>query len=268
MGARRTAAKKSKRMVRLPTWQSPTWLTRRLLGGAILLSAVGGVLGFSTWHLLQPNTLPIERVQVKGPFQYLSKQDLYAAIGELANSGFFSVDVRAVKEAAEKLAWVDHASVRRVWPNILQVEIVEQVPLAKWKDGRVVNRRGEVIDAEDVDGLSVLPVFNGPEGSSEMLAKRFQLMSAQLAEMGLGVTALSISERRAWRVSLNNDLDLLLGRSASEAQLTRFADAYKAVLADQVEKIQSIDLRYTNGFAVRWAPIDEADEKSKQRGAA
>ena len=255
MGARRNVAKKKKPMMVLPAWQRPAWLTRRLLGGTILLGAVSGVFGFSSWHLLQADTLPIERVQVKGSFQYLVKKDLYAAIGELANSGFFSVDVRAVKQAAESLAWVDKASVRRVWPNILQVEIVEQVPLAIWKDGRVVNRRGEVIDVEDGSRLSTLPVFNGPDGSSETLAKRFQLISKQLAELKLGVATLSISERRAWRVSLSNGLDLLLGRSANETQVARFADAYKTLLEKQVEKIQSVDLRYTNGFAVRWKAV-------------
>lgn len=255
MGARRNVAKKKNPIVALPTWQKPGWLTRRLLGGTILLSAVSGVFGFSSWHLLQADTLPIERVQVKGTFQYLVKKDLYAAIGELANSGFFSVDVRAVKQAAEQLAWVDKASVRRVWPNILQVEIIEQVPLAKWKDGRVVNRRGEVIDVEDGSQLSTLPVFGGPEGSSEMLAKRFQDMSGQLAKLDLGIVMLSISERRAWKVSLSNGLHLLLGRAASESQIARFAEAYKTVLVEQAEKIQSVDLRYTNGFAVRWKAV-------------
>lgn len=260
MGARRIVAKKARKAplferlsMRLPAWQAPGWLTRRLLGGAILLSTVGGVLGFSVWHLLQPDTLPIERVQVKGAFHYLDKQDLNGAIGTLANNGFFSVDVRAVKQAAEALAWVDGASVRRVWPNVLLVEIVEQVPLARWKDGRVVNRRGEIIDAKSTEQqLGELPLFDGPEGSAELLAKRFQLMSSPLAEVKLGITSLHISERRAWQVSLSNGLHLLLGRAASDAQIVRFTDAYKTVLASRAEKIQSIDLRYTNGFAVRW----------------
>jgi len=76
MGARRIATKKTNKAPLLgrlsamqPEWQTPGWLTRRLLGGAILLSAVGGVFGFSVWHLLQPDTLPIDRVQVTGSFQ-------------------------------------------------------------------------------------------------------------------------------------------------------------------------------------------------------
>ncbi len=252
MGARRIVAKKTKRVSTTPVWQKPGWLTRRLLGGAILFSVLGGFLGLSAWQLLQADSLPIDHVQVKGSFRYLDKQDLYAAIGDLSNNGFFAVDVHAVKQAAERLAWVDRASVRRVWPNILQVDIVEHVPLARWKDGRVVNRRGELIDAQDGSQLDELPIFVGPGDSVEMLAKRFQSMSQPLAEMGLGISTLSISERRAWRVTLNNGLQLLLGRATSDAQLVRFSGVYKKELAKKVGLIQSVDLRYTNGFAVRW----------------
>jgi len=115
-----------------------------------------------------------------------------------------------------------------------------------------VNRRGELIDAQDGSQLDELPIFVGPGDSVEMLAKRFQSMSQPLAEMGLGISTLSISERRAWRVTLNNGLQLLLGRATSDAQLVRFSGVYKKELAKKVGLIQSVDLRYTNGFAVRW----------------
>jgi len=93
MGARRIVAKKTKRVSTTPVWQKPGWLTRRLLGGAILFSVLGGFLGLSAWQLLQADSLPIDHVQVKGSFRYLDKQDLYAAIGDLSNNGFFAVDV-------------------------------------------------------------------------------------------------------------------------------------------------------------------------------
>ncbi|MBL1278049.1 MAG: cell division protein FtsQ/DivIB [Ectothiorhodospiraceae bacterium] len=270
MGARRVVAKKPKkarikpvRPLTLKRWSQPLWLTRRLVGGAMLFGVLGGVVTSGVWTLLQADTLPIEHVQVNGAFKYLERQDLFQAIGELAEDGFFSVDVRAVKQASEALAWVDRASVRRVWPNILQVDIIEHVPLAKWKNGGIVNRRGEVIAAaENVKGneiktangdseFAALPIFSGPEGSAEQLSKRYQSMSLVLAELGLGISTLSISERRAWKLSLNNGLQLLLGRTANDTQLARFARAYEKVLAKQVQQIQSIDLRYTNGFAVR-----------------
>jgi cell division protein FtsQ len=255
MGARRITTKTAQKKMPtlpLPSWPTPTWLTRRLLGAVIIFSVFGGALSFASWQLLLPTTLPIDHVQVKGEFRYLQKQALHDAIGKLSDSGFFAVDVHAIKQAAESLVWVEQASVRRIWPNTLQVKIIEQVPLARWSDGRVVNVRGQLIAAKVSKQLDSLPQFSGPESAVELLAKQYQSMSQHLAGLGLRVSVLSMSERRAWQVLLNNDVKLLLGRAASESRLARFSSVYEQVLAPRIAKIESVDLRYTNGFAVRW----------------
>lgn len=229
-----------------------SWLTRRLVGSVLLIGMVGGLLGFTMWQFAQTDTLPIQQVQVKGEFVHLDKRDLYHAVGDLASAGFFNVDVRAVKEAAESLPWVESASVRRVWPDTLQLHIHEQIPLARWQGGGIVNRHGDVVLVDATDRLMELPLFKGPQGTAKMLAERYQRMSAALAGIELAVTELVLNERRAWQVNLNNGVLVLLGRAALDAPLSRFVAVYKEVLKEKVEKIQSVDLRYTNGFAVRW----------------
>jgi cell division protein FtsQ len=230
----------------------PQWLSRRLLGGVMLLVVAGSVLVSGGWWLSQPTTLPIERVQVEGEFRYLAREDIYAALGELASGGFFNVDVRAVKQAAESLPWVDRASVRRMWPDTLQVEITEQVPLARWGKDQVVNARGEVF-TPPLQVLPVdLPVFSGPQDTAQMVAAKYQALSAQLTSVGLKIAALSLSQRRAWQLRLANGLQLLLGRAGNDAQLQRFVTVYPRVLGEKLAQMQSVDLRYTNGFAVRW----------------
>ena len=250
MGARRIVKKPSTKQLKRPLAES--WLTRRMLGGVMLISGIGGLLGFSVWQLAQPDTLPIRQVQVKGEFRYLDKQSLYKTIADVANAGFFNVNVDAVKQAAETVAWVDSASVRRIWPDILRIDIREQVPLARWGTDAFVNRRGEVVPVQSTDVLSELPAFSGPEGSAVVLAERYQLMSSMLAKVQLAIVTLTLSERRAWQLSLNNGVQLLLGRATLDAPLSRFIKAYDSVLAKKLENIESVDLRYTNGFSVRW----------------
>lgn len=228
------------------------WLTRRLLGAVMVLGSLGGLLGFAVWQLAQPNTLPIKQVQVKGEFRYLDKQSLYKKIAGLASAGFFNVDVQAVKQAAEAMPWVDTASVRRIWPDILRIDIREQIPLARWQGGGMVNRHGDVVLVTTTDALHGLPLFSGPEGTAKTLAKRYQLLSLALAKADLVIETLTLSNRRAWQVSLNNNMKLLLGRATQDTQLPRFIQAYGSDLLEKRERIQSVDLRYTNGFAVRW----------------
>lgn len=49
-----------------------------------------------------------------------------------------------------------------------------------------------------------------------------------------------------------NGLQLGLGRKETHLRLMRFVRVYAEVLKPRIEAIDSVDLRYTNGFAVRW----------------
>ncbi|MCF6337337.1 MAG: FtsQ-type POTRA domain-containing protein [Gammaproteobacteria bacterium] len=260
MGAKRIVKKPGVKKTRSPAKPMvERWLTRRLLGGVLLFGGLGSLLGFTVWQLAQPDTLPIQQVQVKGEFVYLDKKDLYKAIGDLANAGFFNVNVRAVKQAAETMPWVDSASVRRIWPDTLHIDIREQIPLARWQGGGMVNRHGDVVPLATTDLLRDLPVFNGPEGTAKILAERYQLLSVPLEKMELTVVALSLSERRAWQVSLDNGMHLLFGRAMADTQLSRFTNVYYSMPIEKLKNIQSVDLRYTNGFAVRWkTPVNKS----------
>jgi cell division protein FtsQ len=259
MGARRIVKKTPIKVA-----QRPGWLSRRLIGALVLVGMVGGGLSLAAWRLAQPETLPIQTVQVEGEFRYLAREDLYKAIGSLASGGFFNVDVRAVKQAVEAMAWIDRASVRRIWPDTLRIEIVEQTPLALWaenKEGgksKVVNARGELFHPPTKGLPTELPFFVGPEGTEEIVAKRYQQLSGMFVKAGLDIAGLTLSDRRAWQVTTKNGLQIVLGRTTGDEQLRRFTSAYAEVIANKVQNIRAIDLRYTNGFSVRWktlAPI-------------
>ncbi len=256
MGARRIQPKTQKPVRRLPQWSLPGWLNRRLLGALVLFGGLGSLLGYGGWQLAQPDTLPIRAVQVKGEFRYLDKADLYAILAGPASGGFFNVDVRAVKLAAESLPWVDRASVRRVWPDSLRVTVVEQVPLARWRQAggsmALVNVRGELFAAAGAGELAQLPLFHAPAGAAEVVAARYRRLSAPLATLGLSVRELAFNQRRAWRLQLDNGVLLLLGRGGDETVLKRFMGVWPRVLAARAEVIEKVDLRYTNGFAVSW----------------
>jgi cell division protein FtsQ len=259
MGARRRVAKPS-----TPRWQRPAWLKPRLLGAGVLLSVLGTGLGLGGWSLAQPDTLPIRRVQVAGEFHYLDRHALDRALGGLASGGFFNVDVRAVKKAAESLPWVDRASVRRVWPDTLRLEISEQVPLARWGEAALLNVRGEMFKPATLP--QDLPRFAGPKGAAVTVAEHYQWLATRLAPLGVKVAGLRLNERRAWEMSLDNGLHVLLGRAPQDEQLLRFVQAYPRLLAPRIAQVERVDLRYTNGFAVQWRPGAEPTQSASRVG--
>ena len=143
MSARRKSPAKKPRKLDLYE-RLPVWLNQRFFSVLTLVLILGLPSIAGIWFLAQPDTLPIRSVKVEGEFRYLAQKDVYEALGGLASGGFFNVDVRAVKKAAESLPWVDSASVRRAWPDTLRLEITEQVPLARWGEHRIINVRGDL----------------------------------------------------------------------------------------------------------------------------
>jgi cell division protein FtsQ len=79
-----------------------------------------------------PNNMPLRSVQVEGEFRKLSAEHLQHAVANAVRGGFFTVNVDAVRRAAESLPWVASARVRRVWPDALQLHVVEQRAAARW----------------------------------------------------------------------------------------------------------------------------------------
>ncbi len=72
---------------------------------------------------------------------------------------------------------------------------------------------------------------------------------------------LVVTDRRAWQMTLDNGIELRFGRGDVDALLDRFARVYLRVLSASATRIAAVDLRYTNGFAVRWK--DAPDDKGK-----
>jgi len=75
------------------------------------------------------------------------------------------------------------------------------------------------------------------------------------------IDELRLSPRRAWRIHLDNGMQLALGRVQTDARLARFVSLYprlfgrppagdgRTAAASPVPLM--VDLRYTDGFAVR-----------------
>lgn len=251
MGARRKSPARKPR--KLDFYERlPIWFNKRLFGAALLALVLGVPSGLGIWVLAQPGTLPIRSVKVEGEFRYLAQQDVFEALGGLASGGFFNVDVHAVKVAAESLPWVDSASVRRTWPDTLRLVITEQVPLAIWGTNQVVNIRGELFQPQLTGLPEKLPTFVGPDGAGQKVAEHFQSLSKKMKEIDLHISELKLTERRSWHMRLTNGLHLLLGKGINDERLERFVSAYPKLLGEKIAQVESVDLRYTNGFAVSW----------------
>lgn len=224
----------------------------RIVALAVTGSVVCALVVWGGIKLEDPHTLPITRVEIQGDFYYVEKQQIQQMLNEQKVAGFLNVDVDAIRNRLRDIPWVNSATVRRVWPDTLQVKVVEQRPVARWGAGGLVNGEGQLFFPLPETYPANLPELQGPVDSQAVVATRYKEMKKELEPLALKINRIVLDERRSWKIELNSGVTLLLGRVNNNARLTRFARLYPVALAARAVEIEQVDLRYTNGFSVRW----------------
>ena len=218
----------------------------------LMVASVSGI-GFWLSGPLEPGSYPIHSVRIVTPIQHVSQSALKEVIEPLIGEGFFQIDVEQISANIEALPWVHLSAVRRVWPGQLVVNIEEQQPYAIWNEDALVNVDGAVFRPVRLDdSLAALPHFVGPEGTEKMMTERFRELTESVVNQDINIVQVDLSGRRAWQLELDNGLILNMGRNAIVMRLQRFSGVYQSDIQPKLAQIDGIDLRYTNGFAVRW----------------
>jgi cell division protein FtsQ len=220
---------------------------------AFLMFAYGGYL---TQKIFDPDAFPIRKIAVDGEFQQIAPEHLQTLVSKAIHGGFFDVDVARIRTHILDDPWIFDASVRRVWPDTIRVSIHEQVAIARWGEYGLLNRHADIF-VPNADSLpSDLVVLDGPIGTEAELLERYNSAQKRLARVGLTISHMALSDRRAWLLKISHGATLVVGRNSLDSRLDRFGRAFERVLKDNWTKVESIDLRYTNGFAIREKKLD------------
>ncbi len=253
MVKKKTQARRKQQQARLRTdWLKP------VLALLTVLASAGGLALLLEW-MADPLAWPVRSVQVEGDFRHLQAGDIQDRVETLASDGFFAMNVAVIQQHLQQLPWVEQVSVRRVWPDKLSIRLREQQPVARWGASGFLNARARVFEPEQAVDIEQLPALEGPEGYQQRVLAMYGRMGRMLEPLRLGVDRLQLDARRTWRVQLSNGLQLEVGRSQPMQRLARFVRVYPAILAAGKKRMLSVDLRYSNGFAVQWQARDKVN---------
>ena len=224
---------------------TPLKLRHRIVP-AVAGVAVVALLAAAGWHGYQAViSQPLKRVIFAGDLDRLPHADLDALAAAVQAAERPSL--ASVREAARRVPWVREATVRRRFPDGVEITFEAHEALARWDERSLVSRRGEIFAAE---GAAALPRMRGPEGAAPAMAGEYPAIVTALAPIGSPVAELRLSARGAWEVLLENGLAIELGRGDWSLRARRFAAAWPR-LAEEARATRYADLRYPNGFALR-----------------
>ncbi|MEO8991440.1 MAG: cell division protein FtsQ/DivIB [Nitrosospira sp.] len=210
------------------------------------------IVGYPITQLMINSSLfPLKEVSLgdsNGGLKHVTREQIDGAVRSAVAGNFFTVDLEATRKIFVELPWVRSASVRRIWPQGLEVTLEEHVALARWGGDALVNFQGEIFNAASDEAL---PEFEGPEASASEMARQYAGFKKMLRPLQQNIARMNLSDRRAWRVHLDNGTILELGREQMGLRLERYVQVHDSSIMQLNRRLTYVDLRYPSGFAVR-----------------
>lgn len=203
-------------------------------------------------HRLMAMGFVVSRVDVMGEGR-LNEQDVLRAVNIRPGDYFFGVDLEAAQRDTESLPWVDRAVVRRLWPNRIVVQLVENQPYALWQnEGQfsLVDATGEII--APVSEETVLPenllqvVGKGASAEAETLAASLALWPGLRDRT---TSAVYVSEHR-WDLMISGGIKVKLPATEVDNALSELAGLQaRSQILDRT--VSEIDLRLPDRISIR-----------------
>lgn len=218
----------------------------------LVISGMFALIAWGIWLLSQPGTLPIQTVSITGDFRHLQPDKLQTLVSNEVRGGFFNVNVSTIRDILMQDPWVEDVMVQRVWPETLRVMVSEHVPQIRWGEHSLLNTHGQLFTPDAASIPEQLPMLDGPEGSEALLLRRFREINQRLQPSGLMVSKLKQDSRRSWKFEVDAGFTVVLGRKEFNQRLQRFVTLVPQAMAGRIDQIESVDMRYTNGFSVNW----------------
>ncbi|MFA6229621.1 MAG: cell division protein FtsQ/DivIB [Rhodanobacter sp.] len=199
---------------------------------------------------------PVTQLTVQAEFKHVSAADVRAAVLPRLGKGFFALDLDAVQKAVAALPWVESVEARKRWPDTLQLRIYERQPFARWNDKQLISQQGQVFDVPDASDVTSLPDLHGPDARLAEVVSFYAQTSKAFAGTHLKITGVALTDRGSWSVTTASGAQIVIGdREQAGHRLRRFLDVYPQLMAGHSDGFVYADLRYTNGFAVRWPAV-------------
>ena len=192
----------------------------------------------------------IATVSLSGQRQ-VSREDIFTAVGVTDHSSLLFLDVADARAKLEAIPWIAEATVRKLYPDRLQITVTEREAFALWQmQGKVtaIAADGTVLSDKIEPRLTTLPFVVGKGAAAK--ARDFLAVLDKFPTIRDQVRASVYVAERRWNLRLKNGIDVRLPESDVEGALATLTklDAEKKLLT---RDITAVDLRLADRLSVR-----------------
>lgn len=220
---------------------------------ALITLVVVFMIGFFALKAINQN--PTKSIYVETSNLTLpERESLNGVMANLGEVPFFDGDLHQIRQSVMALSWVEQANVSRDWYHGIMVEVTPRKPIANFGSEEMVDANGVVFrpaNSDDVMNPALVTLHGSPHEARDIM-RQMQYINEHFAPLGLMVEDLILTPRHTWVIRFNNGLRVVVDSENTEQKLFSLAKVLKSQFAERIHDMQSVDLRYKNGFAISW----------------
>ncbi len=225
----------------------PRSVITALVSAAALLATALAV------HLLRPQfDLPLTGLRIDGELHRVTAAQIAAAVVVAPGVHLFDVDLDALRNQVQALPWVGHARVSRLWPDRVTIRVWERTPVARWGDAALVDTESRAFTPAIDEIPQGLPQLNGPDGREAEVVTAYRKLTAALEGSVFSPATLTLDARGEWSAATAAGIVLHFGTDDPADAVPMLLGPATRALSERIDQVASIDLHYSNGFAVGW----------------
>lgn len=213
------------------------------------LGLTGSLAASGLGHLM--DQIQIRQVHLQGDLRYLDAQTLESDLTRQFSGRFLDAALPQVISTVEAHPWIANASVRRVWPDTLVIEVIEQRPVAIYNDTLYLGLSGDLFEPP-TPVTKALPRLYGALSETMQVYSHYGVFADRFADVS-DVVSVARGNDLGWDVTLENGVRVRLGRTDTLGRLARARDVMQRLDAEQLQQLQEVDARYGNGVALAWS---------------
>ncbi|MDH2924441.1 cell division protein FtsQ [Nicoletella semolina] len=220
----------------------------------VLLCLALGIFLLLNWQsILQGlDKNPIRAYALTHQTRFTTDADIRGALTkEPALKGYFGQDIQEVKQKLLNIPWVKEVTARKMYPDRLSITLLEHTPVAIWNSHSLLSEQGVVFSLpKDRFNSRGLPILFGPDEQGKVVLEAWTKIKRDLETRQLGLRSVSMDNRGAWIILLDNGVELRLGRGDWLPKIDRFVTIFPEIDIPEGKMLTYVDLRYEYGAAV------------------
>lgn len=206
----------------------------------------------------------ISNIVIDAEFKRVNSEQIRLTVATQKQRSFFKLNATQIREDLLQIPWVSDVSVNKKWPNTLRIKLKEHKAVAVWNEKKLLNGNGDIFEVDSLEDLSALPHFKSKASDSKIVWNKYMRFNDIIKNIGFDITACEISTIGSWNLVLNNGINIIVGSDYQDAKLVRLTETWESLLNTNETLPSYIDLRYTNGYAVKWQKVNKKYINSDQ----